>query len=72
MINTAGCPQCGCKKSSVTNSRPWHGKFFRVQWRKRKCHICGFVAQTVEIPIELLNKVVNTEFANTPESRKNR
>ena len=72
MINTTGCPNCGHKKSMVTNSRPWQGREFRVQWRKRKCHKCGHIAQTAEIPIELLHKVVNTAFANAPESRKNR
>jgi transcriptional regulator NrdR family protein len=71
-LNTTGCPNCGYARCGVTNSRPWSGDYFRLQWRKRKCHKCGHIAQTVEIPVELLALVVSMRGANKPESRKNR
>ena len=52
----SACPKCGSKRSEVTHNKPQEGG--EVQ-RRRKCNLCGFRFNTVEMPIDTFAKLKN-------------
>lgn len=52
----SACPKCSHKISEVTHNK--HQEGGEVQ-RRRKCSVCGFRFNTVEVPLDTFSKLKN-------------
>lgn len=52
----SACPKCGNKTSEVTHNKPQEDG---TAQRRRKCSLCGFRYNTVEVPLDMFSRLKN-------------